>query len=393
MKCNQCQTEFEGKFCPNCGAQAAGTTPDTQPQMQQPPYQSYQPPVYEEPPKKKKKPFYKRWWFIAIIIIAVAAGAAKITSVFKDTEKIRWDDMILGEFLPEPPKNRGEIHTNTEENLWVEINNVSMQEFTDYSKSCEESGFSIDKDSQSTTFSAYNDKGYKLRLSYYESYESMEITADAPMEFSEIKWPESEAGKQLPAPKSLNGKFSYEHGDGFSVYISNMTKADFSDYVSVCYDKGFNLNYDKSDEFFSADNSGGWHITARYEGNSIISISVDAPEESDNSGAEPSAETTAASEIPEENKEDSGDIDPDFKEAMDSYEEFIDEYVEFMKKYMASDGTDLSIISDYANYMKKYAEFADDFKNWETEDLNTAETAYYIEVQARVTQKLLEISE
>ena len=34
MKCNQCGTEFEGKFCPNCGAPAsnANTTAEQQPE-------------------------------------------------------------------------------------------------------------------------------------------------------------------------------------------------------------------------------------------------------------------------------------------------------------------------------------------------------------------------
>lgn len=27
MNCNQCGTQFEGKFCPNCGAPATAATP------------------------------------------------------------------------------------------------------------------------------------------------------------------------------------------------------------------------------------------------------------------------------------------------------------------------------------------------------------------------------
>ena len=38
---------------------------------------------------------------------------------------------------------------------------------------------------------------------------------------------------------------------------------------------------------------------------------------------------------------------------MDSYEAFIDEYVAFMKKYSDSNGTDMSLISDYTKYMTK----------------------------------------
>lgn len=86
-------------------------------------------------------------------------------------------------------------------------------------------------------------------------------------------------------------------------------------------------------------------------------------------------------------------LSPDFKMAMDSYEEFMDEYCALMKKYSESDGTDLGLLMDYANYVEKYAKFVSDFEEWEDEDMNAAETAYYIEVQARVNQKLLEVAE
>ena len=95
----------------------------------------------------------------------------------------------------------------------------------------------------------------------------------------------------------------------------------------------------------------------------------------------------------EDEKEDSSDtgIDPDFMAAMDSYEKFFDEYVAIMKKYKANP-TDMSILADYAKYMGQYADMMQKMEDWENEDLNTAETAYYIEVQGRVTQKLLEIA-
>lgn len=84
---------------------------------------------------------------------------------------------------------------------------------------------------------------------------------------------------------------------------------------------------------------------------------------------------------------------PEFKAAMDSYENFMNEYVNFMKKYMA-DPSDMSLLMDYADYMSKYSDFVEDFEEWEDDDdMNAAETAYYIDVQARVSKKLLEITE
>ena len=84
------------------------------------------------------------------------------------------------------------------------------------------------------------------------------------------------------------------------------------------------------------------------------------------------------------------DLDPDFKAAMDSYEEFVDEYVAFMKKYKANP-TDTSLLSSYSDYMSKYSKLASDFAKWGNKELSSAEAAYYAEVQARVSKKLLEI--
>ena len=103
---------------------------------------------------------------------------------------------------------------------------------------------------------------------------------------------------------------------------------------------------------------------------------------------EPSGEATTPSAT--EGEKDNA-IDPEFKAAMDSYEKFFDEYVAIIKKYKANP-TDMSILTDYANYMGQYADMMQKFEKWENEDLNTAEAAYYVDVQARITKKLLEVA-
>ena len=81
----------------------------------------------------------------------------------------------------------------------------------------------------------------------------------------------------------------------------------------------------------------------------------------------------------------------DFEDAMDSYEAFMDEYVAFMKKY-SDNPSDVGLLADYTKYMSKYADMVEKFDKWESEDLNDAELAYYIDVQARVSKKLLDVA-
>ena len=69
----------------------------------------------------------------------------------------------------------------------------------------------------------------------------------------------------------------------------------------------------------------------------------------------------------------------------------MDEYVAFMKKY-SDNPSDVGLLADYTKYMSKYADMVEKFDKWESEDLNDAELAYYIDVQARVSKKLLEVA-
>ena len=388
MKCKQCGTEFEGKFCPECGAKTEAETPITPPPIQQ-----QAAPVQTGKAKKKKKPFFLRWWFILLAIIVVGVIALNAGS---GGEKIVWDDIILGDMLPEPPANKGEIHTNSADDLWIDINDLSDKQFNDYVDACKEKGFTVDAESNSSSYDAYNAEGYKLSLGHYGNDADMSIRLEAPMEMTTITWPTSAAGKQLPTPKSTTGKFSYEYDDNFFVYVGNTSKTDYAEYVNACSEKGFNVDYSKGDDYYYADNSEGWHVDIRYVGNNVMSINIDAPDdESNDTTSTPSTEESkpdTTEKEPDKDTSNNGGLDPDFKAAMDSYENFMDEYVAFMKKYKANP-SDLSLLTDYADYMSKYADFVEDFEKWEDEEMNAAETAYYIEVQARVSKKLLEAAQ
>lgn len=393
MKCNKCGVEFEGKFCPNCG-----TAADSRNQQQF--TGTYNMGNGMNVPnmggKRKKKPFYKKPWciilaiiVILIVVIAVMPGKGRNSN----SEKIDWSDMELGNMLPTPPSLTGNIWGNTDEKLAVDLDDVSDNEYSDYVDACEEMGYTVDAEKNNLSYEAYNEDGYKLNLSHIS--DSLDITLDAPMEFSEITWPDSVVGNLLPAPKSLQGKFSYEHDTSFMVYIGETSEADYSEYVATVQDAGFNVDYDKGDTYYNADNADGYHVSIKYEGLNIMSISIDSPDDSDSSSDDALNEDSEETDSDDEDttvdsSSDSGDeIGSDFKAAMDSYESFMDEYIEFMQEY-EDNPTDATLLAEYTDYLTKYSEYMEAFGKWEDEDLNDAELAYYLEVQTRVSKKLTE---
>lgn len=130
--------------------------------------------------------------------------------------------------------------------------------------------------------------------------------------------------------------------------------------------------------------------------------SRDREENKDNTGneAQTSNEEKRPDSTPKDTKSKDADkneklvdgMRPEFKEAMDSYEEFYDEYCKIMKKY-TKNPYDMEILADYTDMLTKSAEMSEKFAAWENSDLNSAELKYYLDVNNRVTKKLLELTE
>lgn len=116
-----------------------------------------------------------------------------------------------------------------------------------------------------------------------------------------------------------------------------------------------------------------------------------APETEPEIGAPTEAPTTAPTEAPTEPTQLLVDgMRPEFKEAMDAYEAFYDEYCAFMVKY-SQNPTDFNLLMQYAGMLTKLGEMDEAFKQWDQEELNNAELKYYLGVNNRVMQKMVDI--
>ena len=88
---------------------------------------------------------------------------------------------------------------------------------------------------------------------------------------------------------------------------------------------------------------------------------------------------------------DADGLRPEFKAAMDSYETFFNDYCDFMIEY-EKNPTDLGLLAKMPGMLADLAEMEKAFAAWEDDDLSNAELTYYIEVQGRVTKKLVDVA-
>lgn len=229
------------------------------------------------------------------------------------------------------------------------------------------------------------------------------------LEYKDFTWPDTALAKMLPDPESKWGEVLSDSEDYLSVNVAKVGHKKFKAYYKKCSESGFNVDYSSSDIFYYADDNNGYKLSIDYdEKKKIMGIAISAPREENIQTEESNytdsnlqdSDSVNASEILSEAETDSLEtltqsvedesVRPEIKDALDSYESFMNEYVDFMNKYNNSDDT-VSMLADYAKYMKKYTEMTKKMDDIESMDLNDAENLYFLDVQTRVNAKLAEI--
>lgn len=210
-----------------------------------------------------------------------------------------------------------------------------------------------------------------------------------------FEMPDTDIAKMLPDPGSNYGEVSYSSDDSLSIKVYKYNNDDFKNYMKECKKAGFDVDVESSDKSYDATNEAGYTLSLYYYTNDKkMSINLDEPTtETENTTDQSNNLDTNTEDTQTDNSAaDNGGIRPEIKEAIDSYESFMNEYVEFMKKYESSNDV-ASLAAQYTDFVSKYADAERKFDALENDDLNDAETTYYIEVQTRINNKLLEINQ
>lgn len=210
-----------------------------------------------------------------VIFVAVRSGAIDIIRNFN--EPLVWSESELAKTIPEIESKSGEIKYDNDENYWLEIYSFTDSEYDDYIDECKKKGYTIENKKDSISYEAYNELGYHLQLRHYNSSNDLTIRVEAPIEMNKIKWPKSKIAELLPVPKSTYGKIEWEADYGFVIYLGNITKNEYKDYIDACIDKGFIEDYKRGDDYFHAKNDDGYKVDIDYRGFDTMFLRIDEP--------------------------------------------------------------------------------------------------------------------
>lgn len=354
--------------------------------------------------KAPKKGFHTVLAIAAFVLIIPFFTVGGGSSYKEKAQAIEWDTLDLGEKLPVIEKGKGTVYSNSNDSLSLSLKGYEEKDYKAYRDSCIAFGYTVETEEDSSSYTAFNEEGYCLRLDQMLS--EMDIHLDAPETLESLEWPSNGLALLLPQPDASVGRTVQDDSTEFEIKVGETTPEVYKAYVKACEEAGFTANHNKTDTTFSASNADGYRITVSYLGFRVMKIRIEAPEApeasepenpEDGGTADAPQDTAADTAVlpdttPETDSSDSANetgLRPDFKAAMDSYEAFMGEYCDFMAAY-SENPSDLTLIGKYATYLEKYTKLTEDFDKWNSEDMNAAELAYYTEVQARVSKKLLE---
>lgn len=333
-----------------------------------------------------------------VVAIALIGGIARCGGGGEENGPLEWPSSGLATMLPKPSSDKGEVHTNTDDTFRADVSEYSTSDYEEYVTACREKGFAVDEVRDSLGWEAYSEEGAHLKLTYLESSEEMSIALDAAVELGTIAWPTMGAGALAPAPTSTTGKIDSDSSTYFSATVGETSAEDYAAYVDACIGAGFDVDYNRGEKSFSADDASGNHVSVDYKGANMMVVSVSVaegqeapPETEDSVTAEETSEPETTVESPAE--VDAASDGADFRAMVDEYEAFMNEYCDFMEKYDSDSGNVVSMAVDYASMMSRYAEWAKKMDAVDESALSTEDSLYLLDAQNRINQRLLSIGQ
>lgn len=116
------------------------------------------------------------------------------------------------------------------------------------------------------------------------------------IECKAFSWPKTNIGAKLPTPESTTGGNFIEDDDMLSIDVCDTNDEQYAAYIDAVLEKGFTVDYSRSDGWFSGETKDGYSVTiSRDESNKdIMSISLRGPDDSSTSDISTSSDTSAS---------------------------------------------------------------------------------------------------
>ena len=195
-------------------------------------------------------------------------------------ESFEWLTTGLSTKIPKIDEKSGHYVTNTDSELLIDLDNISYSEYNQYVSSCEKMGYTVEAKNDTNSYDAFNDEGYLLNLSYYDSLKRLRIELNAPLAVDEdFTWPDNKLSSMIPKLDNKKGAVKVNTEETLEINLSNITEDEVDSYISDCEDAGFTIDVEKKKSSFDGFNKDGYHLIVSLNEMKTMNITIEAPEE------------------------------------------------------------------------------------------------------------------
>lgn len=209
---------------------------------------------------------------VAVILLCLTAVLVIMTSRNPEPAYLQIPETALGKHLQYLNAYEGRVEHYSDSTISITVNNKSNNNGPLIIEEAKKLGFVIDSEESTGSYRAFDDEGCQLVI--YDFGDEISVYLDAPVDFLEIAWPQSGMGALLPEPSSMLRHYYSDSNDYFSCYVGNTSKEDMQSYIDMCLNAGFDVDYYRSNDSFSAENENGNSLTVFYHGFNIMEISL-----------------------------------------------------------------------------------------------------------------------
>ena len=108
----------------------------------------------------------------------------------------------------------------------------------------------------------------------------MRAMGTEPHRAEKIVWKDMVLGEMLPQPSSRKGEIIDNSADSLWVCLNNVSSAQYSDYLSKCKEKGYDVEAEDTTFGYEAFHADGYHLKLDYDGSEkVMSIDLDKEED------------------------------------------------------------------------------------------------------------------
>lgn len=120
----------------------------------------------------------------------------------EEMHEFEWPTTGLGSLVPATKSNYGRISIDNIESFIVHVGKTTISEYNEYVKDCQNAGYTVDYSKGTKTYSAKNDKGYELHLSYIGG-DRIEVSVSTPEEKKDTETSLSTKNNTIPQENAI----------------------------------------------------------------------------------------------------------------------------------------------------------------------------------------------